>query len=221
MYRVDSLNTHNPTDDKNLFEQIALQIIARGYAILPAAMPKHITDHLIEHLAQLECDGFRKATIGRSLEQTENTFVRRDKISWIDEESNLNTTWKYWCEQLRIHLNKRLFLGLFSFESHFALYLPGDFYKKHKDAFKGESNRILSLVTYLNKGWEPDQGGELVMYSDADIELNKVQPTFATLVVFLSEEFPHEVLPVSRQRYSVAGWFRVNNSINGQIDPPK
>ncbi|WP_335340025.1 2OG-Fe(II) oxygenase [Sedimenticola selenatireducens] len=41
------------------------------------------------------------------------------------------------------------------------------------------------------------------------------------LAVFLSEEFPHEVLAADRDRYSVAGWFRVNGSINQQIDPPR
>ncbi|MGB0443129.1 MAG: 2OG-Fe(II) oxygenase, partial [Pseudohongiellaceae bacterium] len=114
-----------------------------------------------------------------------------------------------------------LFLGLFSFESHFSHYQSGDFYRKHLDAFKGEANRVLSLVTYLNRGWEPDQGGELVIYSPEDgTELVKVTPMFATLVLFLSEEFNHEVLSTSRNRYSVAGWFRLNGSIKDSIDPP-
>jgi hypothetical protein len=29
-----------------------------------------------------------------------------------------------------------------------------------------------------------------------------------TLVVFLSDRFPHEVLPARRERLSLAGWFR-------------
>ena len=117
--------------------------------------------------------------------------------------------------------SRRLFLGLFSFESHFSHYQSGDFYRKHLDAFKGEANRVLSLVTYLNRGWEPNQGGELVIYSPEDgTELVKVTPMFATLVLFLSEEFSHEVLPTARNRYSVAGWFRLNSSINQHIDPP-
>jgi SM-20-related protein len=48
----------------------------------------------------------------------------------------------------------------------------------------------------------------------------KVLPSFGTIVVFLSEEFPHEVLPAKRDRYSIAGWFRLNNSIDNNIDPP-
>ncbi|MEC7468361.1 MAG: 2OG-Fe(II) oxygenase, partial [Pseudomonadota bacterium] len=34
-------------------------------------------------------------------------------------------------------------------------------------------------------------------------------------------EFPHEVLPATRDRFSIAGWFRVNNSTAQRVDPPK
>jgi SM-20-related protein len=119
-------------------------------------------------------------------------------------------------------LNQRLFLGLFSFESHYAHYAPGAYYKRHYDAFRGEANRVLSVVCYLNPNWSASDGGELVLYRDEqDREGLKVVPLYGTVVVFLSEEFPHEVLPASRDRYSVAGWFRVNCSIDNKIDPPR
>jgi SM-20-related protein len=51
--------------------------------------------------------------------------------------------------------------------------------------------------------------------------LLSVQPLHGTVVVFLSEEFPHEVLPASRDRYSIAGWFRVNGSTAERVDPPR
>ena len=35
-----------------------------------------------------------------------------------------------------------------------------------------------------------------------------VLPRGGTLVVFLSDRFPHEVLPARRERLSLAGWFR-------------
>jgi SM-20-related protein len=38
-------------------------------------------------------------------------------------------------------------------------------------------------------------------------------------VVFESERFPHEVLAAQSIRYSIAGWFRTNNSMAGMIDP--
>ena len=88
--------------------------------------------------------------------------------------------------------------------------------------FKGQQNRVLSLVVYLNPGWQHEDGGELVLYRDeSDAEGIRVTPLMGTVVVFLSEEFPHEVLPAQRDRYSIAGWFRVNTSLAGAIDPPR
>lgn len=42
----------------------------------------------------------------------------------------------------------------------------GAYDKRHYDAFRGEANRILSVVTYLNPAWGNTDGGELVLYSD-------------------------------------------------------
>jgi SM-20-related protein len=101
--------------------------------------------------------------------------------------------------------------------------LVGAFYKKHLDAFRGEANRVLSVLVYLNPGWLPEDGGELLIYSDtqANEVITRVTPAFGTVVVFLSEEFPHEVLLAKRPRYSIAGWYRVNNSTADKVDPPR
>ena len=32
---------------------------------------------------------------------------------------------------------------------------------------------------------------------------------------------PHEVLPARRERYSIAGWFRVIGNGAGRVDPPR
>ena len=208
--------------EEALFTQIAEGIETQGYVILPAALPDTVADSLLEYLAEVEQQRFHAASIGRGQDQMRNSFVRRDRIFWIDEQNPASILWLEWAARLKRYLNRRLFLGLFSFESHFSYYRENDFYKQHVDAFRGESNRVLSLVTYLNKGWQPDQGGELVIYSpDGQHELVTVQPGFGTVVLFLSEEFPHEVRPTARERYAVAGWFRVNGSINEAIDPPR
>ena len=39
-----------------------------------------------------------------------------------------------------------------------------------------------------------------------------VNPTFGTMIIFLSESFPHEVLISHATRRSIAGWFRVSGS---------
>ena len=210
------------TGDEHLFEQIARDIETQGFSVRAGAMPTEITDALYQHAQRMQEDKFVEAGIGRGDDYLKNEFVRTDAICWITGESDAGQRWNAWTAALQVYLNRRLFLGLFSFESHFAHYSPGDYYKRHYDAFRGETNRVLSVVAYLNPGWTASDGGELVLYqSDTDRTGTRVVPLFGTLAVFLSEEFPHEVLPASRDRYSVAGWYRVNTSINGKLDPPR
>jgi SM-20-related protein len=217
-----------PTLFESLFELIANDIVDKGYSIRPHALPENLTGMLLQHITELPDDNFKRAGIGRANEHTINDFIRTDEICWITGNSDAGNAWINWAGALQRHLNKRLFLGLFSFESHFSHYAKGDFYKKHKDAFKGEGNRVLSVVVYLNPNWSSDDGGELVIYppkilSPTILAKHKitVTPSFGTIVVFLSEEFPHEVLPALRDRYAIAGWFRLNTSIANNIDPPR
>jgi SM-20-related protein len=212
----------NHFSDDSLFARIADDIEHKGYSVQPSALPLELAKVLTEQLAEMNKTYFERAGIGRGGAYLQSDFVRTDEICWITGNSIAGEQWLRWAGALQSFLNRRLFLGLFSFESHFAHYQPGDFYKRHKDAFKGETNRIVSLVVYLNSGWEPDDGGELVLYDDSSSDTYlKVTPLMGTVVAFLSEDFPHEVLPSIRDRFSIAGWFRVNNSLQGCIDPPR
>lgn len=196
--------------DSIVFEQIAAALENSGYAVLCNALPDTVIQSLLDALSKIEFSDFHPAAIGRKQARTRDASIRRDRIFWIDSDLVSARPWLLWCEKLRCHLNGRLFLGLSTFESHFGCYGPGDFYRKHLDAFSGRANRVLSLATYLNSDWHPDQGGELVLYDPADpqTELLRISPAIGTLVLFLSEEYPHEVLPATRERFSVAGWFR-------------
>lgn len=207
--------------DNPLFVVIANELRDKGYSIIPNALPKNLAELLLQDARSSGHKSFSKAGIGRAAKHHKNPFVRQDKIAWIEGETGAERQWLDWMGELQTTLNRRLLLGLFNYESHFAFYPPGAFYKKHFDAFKGRTNRVLSTVAYLNPGWQPDDGGELLVYLPEDDNQGiRVTPAFGTLVVFLSEEFPHEVLPARRDRYSIAGWFRVNTSIQNRIDPP-
>ncbi len=211
-----------PAVESHLFEAIALDLMSQGYSIKPQALPMYLSDSLSEHVLQLSGRDFEQAGIGRQQQHTLQRNVRKDEICWINGDSQPGREWLTWATELQSYLNRRLFLGLFSFESHFAHYRPGDFYKRHLDAFQGQSNRILSLVVYLNRDWHSEDGGELVLYRDQDDQHGQnISPTLGTIVTFLSEDFPHEVLAAQRHRYSIAGWFRLNSSQNGVIDPPR
>ena len=211
----------NGTFDETVFSLIADDIQQQGYSIRPGALPEALTAALVAHQQTIEREKFTNAGIGRGDEYLKNKFVRTDEICWIAGDTDASRQWLDWTASLQQFLNRRLFLGLFSFESHFAHYGPGDYYKRHYDAFRGGANRILSVVAYLNSGWTNTDGGKLVLYKDdADKEGVKVVPLLGTFVVFLSEEFPHEVLAAHRDRYSIAGWYRVNTSVATKVDPP-
>lgn len=204
-----------------LFETIACDLIATGYSVLPNALPQVLLDKLSRYVQKMPAADFKKAGIGRDSEHQLNQVIRSDEICWINNDSEAGADWLEWVESLQAFLNRRLFLGLFSSESHFAHYAPGDFYKKHSDAFKGEANRVLSMVMYLNRDWLAEDGGELLIYTEEETQAAiKVTPSFGTAVVFLSEDFPHEVLPAQRDRFSIATWFRVNHSNSKNVDPP-
>jgi SM-20-related protein len=208
--------------DTTLFQLIAEDIEKHGYSIRPAALPEEVSSSLKSHQLAMSENQFKYGGIGRKNDYLINEFVRTNEICWITGTSEAGRLWLQWTSSLRCYLNSRLFLGLFSFESHFAHYAPGDYYKRHYDAFKGHKNRVLSVVTYLNSGWTTSDGGELVLYLDnQDNEGIKIIPLLGTVVIFLSEEFPHEVLPAKRDRYSVAGWYHINPTHTHKADPPR
>ena len=189
----------------------------------PNAVESTLIDALGNELrALIEADRLHRAGIGRDLDFQLDREVRRDRIFWLDRKQPAQAAFLEQMEQLRLTLNRELFLGLFEFEGHFAHYPPGGFYRRHLDSFSGAANRIVSVVTYLNRDWRDRDGGELVIFArDSSQVAATVQPRSGTMVLFLSEEIPHEVLPSRNDRISIAGWFRLNASIGNQIDPPR
>ena len=129
-------------------------------------------------------------------------------IKWLDDAEVPDRSFLAVMEELRVGLNERLYLGLLDYECHYAIFSAGAHYDKHRDSLSGQKNRLLSTVVYLNDEWAPSDGGELVLYRGDPIAVAKILPKPGLMVLFLSEEFPHEVLSAKRSRQSIAGWFR-------------
>lgn len=193
----------------------------KGYCIVPDFLPKTMAEQLFEHANRIPAQHWNTAAIGRADQQTINTQVRTDRILWLNKDTPIEREYLNLMDQLRLAINRDLFLGLFDYECHFAHYPKGAFYKKHLDAFKGRSNRRLTTVMYLNENWTDSDGGQLVIYGDRGSVLETVKPERGTLVVFLSEKFVHEVQRSYRDRLSMTGWFRINASVSGIVDPPR
>lgn len=192
------------------YDEIADALAGPGFIILDGVFPQQLTlglVDLIEGGAQL-----KRAGIGREDDYQLDNSVRGDAIQWLEPGVAVVTEFLSAMDKLRQALNQRLYLGLFDYEAHFASYSPGAFYKKHRDAFRGKPGRKLSSVFYLNPDWDLAAGGELVLYDEAGAqELIRVAPECGRLVLFLSEDFPHEVLPARQARKSIAGWFRIKS----------
>ena len=152
---------------------------------------------------------FAPAGVGRGSQRTHDPGIRGDVIRWLDDSKATDRPFLTMMEELRIGLNQQLFLGLLHYECHYALYGVGAHYDRHLDTLSGQRNRLLSTVVYLHDEWAPADGGELLLYrADNPSPIATILPKPGLMVLFLSEEFPHEVLAAKKPRRSIAGWFR-------------
>jgi len=154
------------------------------------------------------------AAVGRGDAHVLRKSIRTDKTKWIEGNNLAQCMFLAKLEEIRLQINRHLMLGLFDIEAHYAVYRPGDFYKRHLDSFIGGNNRLLSMVIYLNKSWLIEDGGLLNLYKDeGTIPIISVIPSWGNVVFFLSETVPHEVLVTNKDRYSIAAWFRCRQEI--------
>lgn len=200
----------------------------QGHGIFPDLLPVELLNAVLTRSRQIPNDAWHKAAVGR--ERQLDRRMRADTIAWLASDDAADASMLAWLEHFRLAMNRHLFLGLFDFEGHYAHYGIGARYGRHVDAFRGGTDRRLSFVLYLNPHWQPGHGGELALYgpsarsgvaaATAADPIVLVEPRLGTVVVFLSEEFPHEVRPALRPRYSLTGWFRVNAHSERRVDPP-
>ncbi|MEX0604321.1 MAG: 2OG-Fe(II) oxygenase [Marinobacter sp.] len=174
-------------------------------------VPPELIPALMAEVRQLHSEGsMKEAGIGRGANHSRDRSIRRDRIVWLKGDTEPQAALFQFLELVRMDLNRLLFLGLSRFEAHYASYESGDFYRRHIDSFKGRRSRIVSMVLYLNDQWQSQDGGMLRLFNrDSPDEIcGTVLPEAGRMVLFMSEEMPHEVLTAQRTRYSLACWFR-------------
>jgi len=188
---------------ENFYPQIVDALVEDGYVVIDDVFNTKVVDGLSKYI-QNSSNSFKEAGISSS--NYIDKQKRRDKIQWLDDKDEFSREFLSFSSSLKNYLNRSLYLGLSYYEAHFAIYNNGDFYEKHLDSFKNSKNRVVTTVFYLNSC----DGGELLIYNENDKVIKVVKPQKNRLIVFLSEKFPHEVLPAKTKRYSIAGWFRVD-----------
>ncbi|MGH8355504.1 MAG: 2OG-Fe(II) oxygenase [Pseudomonas sp.] len=192
-----------------LLLRIVDDLAEHGWSQQSVFLPEELTLELAaECRARAAAGALAPAAIGRGAELAVREEVRGDRIQWLQAgQSAACERYLQIMDGLRQALNQGLYLGLDDYESHFALYPPGAFYRKHLDRFRDDDRRVVSVLLYLNQAWLPEHGGALRLHLDGGRE-QEIAPLGGSLVAFLSAAVPHEVLPASRERLSLAGWFR-------------
>ncbi|QCK15506.1 2OG-Fe(II) oxygenase [Mangrovivirga cuniculi] len=183
-------------------------VVENGFAVCDDFIsPDYLAKlrHLIkEHYHEGE---FKDAEIGDRFNQTKVNSIRKDEILWLSRGlfSELVNFYSE-IDRLVSILNRYCFLSINDCEFHFAVYPPGAFYKKHVDQFKTNDARLLTVICYLNEFWDESYGGELMIYPESGPL--RILPQPGRLVLFKSDELPHEVLITNKTRLSITGWLK-------------
>jgi len=194
---------------RSTLDSLLDDLAEQGWAIVANALPADLTLALAKECrARANLGVLQPAGVGRGSAHGVQEGVRGDHIQWLEPgQCAAGDRYLGMLDELRGQLNQALYLGLEDYEGHFALYPPGTFYQKHLDRFRDDDRRAVSAVFYLNSDWQPEQGGALRLYLADGRELD-VLPEAGTLVLFLSADLAHAVLPATRERLSLTGWLR-------------
>jgi SM-20-related protein len=187
-----------------MVEQIVQGIIARGWCYYPHVL--NLSD--LDKMSSLFKRDFSPARVGSSDNRQRQESIRGDWILWLDP---LSPTPEIrgpidFLSKLMLQLNRDLFLCLKQFECHLAKYPVGSFYRRHYDKHTEGSSRVFTFIFYVHEQWSESDGGELVIYDKNNELITKISPMSGSFVGFLSDQFPHEVLPAQRERRSLTGW---------------
>ena len=189
------------------FQDIATALADEGWCVVPDFLPAAETLALVD-----DCRALRDAqrlTPARVGSLRTATPLRGDSTHWF-QAGALSAPQQVFTDRLdalRMALNRELMLGLVECESHYAVYPPGAGYTRHLDRLRDSDARVMSAVFYLNQAWHVADGGALRLHM-ADGSSRDIFPHAGTLLLFLSAQFEHEVLPATRERMSIACWMR-------------
>lgn len=178
---------------------------------------KDVDYHLIRQFFLARIDDLSTAAIGPGRQNQVNRNIRGDETLWLDpqRDTELSPFWELIDESIAV-LNRYCYLSLAGFEFHLTRYAPGSHYARHLDQFNSRSNRMISMVIYLNENWQPGDGGELEL-DDAQGNRHLVAPIKNRCALFKSADVPHAVLQAHKDRYSLTGWLLYRPAELGSI----
>ena len=200
------------SEQEEKFELLIQGILENGYAVYDDFLDKSEVESLLKTFSTRYQQGkFKEASIGKFSEVQKNVEIRGDEILWLEHEST-DLAERILLDKNQAfvnYLNKTCYLGIKNTEIHFAKFGVGKFYRRHRDTFTSKRGRVLSVIYYLNVNWIPEDGGNLIIYTNKNNLENAISiaPLAGRMVCFESEKLDHEVTEAFSNRFSVTGWF--------------
>ena len=197
--------------EKIQFEVLIQGLMNNKYGCSDDFISPNTVSGLRSNIQRLNAAGaMQSAGLGKESGYQQNKLIRGDKIRWIEQKSKdeFEAVFLKKVGNFIQHLNKTCYTSIKGFESHYASYEQGSFYKRHLDQFRNDKGRKFSIILYLNEAWQKEDGGLLSLYPEGS-EQKDISPIGGRLVFFRSDELEHEVHPsFTRNRISIAGWFK-------------
>ena len=182
-------------------DQMVEDLANNGWSCQEKVFENNFIDNILENFKE---KSLKEAGIGSGKQCHKE--IRNDSISWIERDTKSLSEKSYFnfLDEVKEKLNLNLYLGIRGSEVHYAKYSSGGFYKPHMDNLHGKNNRIITLITYLNKEWVESDGGKLILHLDNGKK--DIKPVAGTVVAFLSDRILHEVSESYKVRESLTGW---------------
>ena len=202
-------------------ESALVELEQQGFAVVAGWLPQASTQLLLDEALALEEAGARDAGVGTaSVTRRVDQAVRKARSVWLHPPVSLaagqpllRLALSHAVERLRSTLAIGLDtpLDAYATELSFLYYPVGGRYERHLDVRRGAAaapgQREVSLLLYLDEGWQEQWGGTLRIHG-GDGATTDVAPEAGTLVLMRSACTEHEVLETARPRHCLVGWYR-------------
>jgi SM-20-related protein len=193
------------------FETLINSFIENKIGICDHFIQENLATHLKMNLLSLHQQKLLlKAGVGNDAKLQVDKLIRSDSIYWLDRvhDNNYETEFLDLIDGFIKYLNMSCYAGITSSEFHYSLYEKNSFYKTHLDQFENNSSRKFSMISYLNKDWKTNDGGELMIHQNSHHQ--SISPIQGKTILFKSNELLHEVLLTNQRRFSITGWLKTN-----------
>lgn len=207
---------------------------SNSFVVVKDDMMEDIRDRIYDDVKLLK-NRLRPAKMNRGDDAFEDEIIRGDSLCWVTpqltEELKLFGLEEY-VRRLQAEFSRDPLLSQLGINNEYNLQFAvfpgrGQGYNRHRDAFPIDDvadmkpARKLTCLLYLNKDWEPEDGGQLRVFTAPGVKIDgmgepfsfwgvnsyDIDPVFGRMIIFRSEIVEHAVLPCfNTERLALTFW---------------